>query len=99
MALSPEIIQMLNPCSRRAERTEAASGRRESVVANCATSLKVVSSPSERDNGRKARSATLFPADFHVDIMLDWSVVIGVPREETKVSLPMAASYRASLAD
>merc|ERR1711900_7565 len=55
--------------------------------------------PSERDRGRSASRATLFPAVFHADAVLDRRVSIGVPRKEMKVSLPMAASYLVSLVD
>ena len=98
VALSPEIIQVLNPRLRRAEITEAASGRSGSVVANCATSLKVDTFSSETGRGRNARSAMLFPAAFHVEALLDWEGSIGVPSEVIKASLPIAASYRVSRA-
>src|ERR1700722_8560179 len=99
MALSPEIIQVLNPRWRRAESTEDASGRRGSVIANCAASLKLDSFPFESDRGRSAKRAMLCPAVFHVEAELDQQVPIGAPSKDMKASLPTAASYWVSLAD
>jgi hypothetical protein len=41
----------------------------------------------------------LFPADFHVEALLDQWVSTGMPSKVMKASLPMAASYLLSLVD